>query len=140
MAAPVVSDILIAPAILLGLVIGLIELFFVHQDERGLGWLGHGLHAVPFTVAFTFIAMNVPWVLARLPFKIANNPVTEAVVIVVVGIVAMAKVAAAAAIAGNTRIGEKKIHVLVIGLLIIAAPYAWRYGLNKVIAPYLPWG
>ncbi len=135
---PVGPELEIWGAILLGLVIGFIELVFVHQDERGLGWLGHGLHAVPFTILFTFITMNVGFVLSKIPkLGIASNPVTEAIVIVVIGIIAMAKIAAAAAIAGNTRIGEKKIHILVIGLLIIAAPYAWKYGLKAVLMPFL---
>ncbi|MFH1400110.1 MAG: hypothetical protein ABIH41_01195 [Nanoarchaeota archaeon] len=126
---------LVLPAILLGLVISLVEMGFVHADERGMGWMAHGLHAVPVTMAFTFVTMNVPYAL-----KLANihavGAWVEPVVIVVIGIIAMAKVLTAAAIAG--KVGEKKYHVFLIGLLIIAAPYAWKYFLAAAIGPILP--
>jgi hypothetical protein len=126
----------IFPAIILGLVIAFVELIFVHQDERGMGWLAHGLHAVPVTMVFTFITMNVPWVFARLPQLGAFSSWMEPVVIVVIGIIGMGKVLAAAAIAG--KVGEKRSHVFIIGLLIIIAPYAWKYVLCALISPILP--
>ncbi|MFH1072513.1 MAG: hypothetical protein V1743_03735 [Nanoarchaeota archaeon] len=129
------ASFVILPAILFGLVISLVEMIFVHQDERGMGWMAHGLHAVPVTIMFTFITMNVPWAMSLVPnFSYASW--MEPLVIFIVGIIAMGKVLAAAAIAG--RVGEKKIHVLIIGLLIIAAPYAWKFVLKGIIGPLLP--
>jgi hypothetical protein len=128
----------IAPAIILGLAIGFVELIFVHQDERGMGWLAHGLHAIPVTIIFTFISMNVPFVFSKIPGLGAYQGWMEPVVIIIIGLIAMAKVLTAAAIAG--KVGEKKIHVFVIGGLIILAPYAWKYVLCGMISPMLPAG
>ena len=143
MAVPVVAtiDYVILPAIMLGLVIGFIELIFVHMDEAGMGWVTHAAHAIPVTIIFTFITMNVPWVLSLLATKaginIASNAMTELGVIILIGIIAMVKTMAAAAIAGRT-VGEKKIHIIIIGILIVAAPYAWKFFLKAIIGRYLP--
>ena len=130
------ASLVILPAVLLGLAISFVELIFVHQDERGMGWLAHGLHAVPVTMVFTFITMNVPFVFSMLPTTMTWASWMEHVIIIIVGLVAMGKVLAAAAIAG--KVGEKKFHVLIIGVLIIAAPYAWKYFLAAMIGPMLP--
>ncbi|MCM2325453.1 MAG: hypothetical protein NDI94_03240, partial [Candidatus Woesearchaeota archaeon] len=55
---------IILPAIITGAIIGLVELFFVHSDEIGMGWFMHGLHAIPATMFFVFISMNLHWVYA----------------------------------------------------------------------------
>lgn len=128
----------IVPAVLLGLAIAFVELIFVHQDERGMGWLAHGLHAVPVTMIFTFITMNVPFVLSKIPQVGTYQSWMEPVVIIIIGLIAMGKVLTAAAIAG--RVGEKKVHVFVIGGLIILAPYAWKFMLCSMISPMLPAG
>lgn len=129
-------ELVIVPAIILGLAIAFVELVFVHQDERGMGWLAHGLHAVPVTMIFTFITMNVPFVMTKIPGVGAYQSWMEPVVIIIIGLIAMGKVLTAAAIAG--RVGEKKYHVFVIGALIIIAPYAWKYVLKAMIGPLLP--
>ena len=54
---------------------------------------------------------------------------------IVIGIVAMVKIGSAAAIVG--RIGEKWYHTIIIGVLIIVAPYAWDL-LGSSITPMLP--
>ncbi len=119
------QTIVLIPALFLGAIIGLVELFFVHQDERGMGWLGHGIHAIPATIFFTFISMNVGFALGFLGQSVAVNWYVELGVRLLVAIIAMLKVSAAAAIVG--RVGEKFIHVLIIGALIFAAPYAWDF-------------
>lgn len=121
----------IFPAVAMGIIIGIIELMFVHADEVGLGWLSHGIHALPVTVLFVFISMNVGWALNFLPGGLTSSAWVDLGVRVLIGLIAMAKIAGAAAIAG--RVGEKKFHVLIIGALIIAAPYVW-----PVIDPILP--
>jgi hypothetical protein len=130
------TEYVILPAILLGLAIAFVELVFVHQDERGMGWLAHGLHAVPVTMIFTFITMNVPFVMTKIPGVGTYQSWMEPVVIFIIGLIAMGKVLTAAAIAG--RVGEKKYHVFIIGILIIIAPYAWKYVLKAMIGPLLP--
>jgi hypothetical protein len=121
-------------ALLMGAAIGLIELFFVHADERGLGWLSHGLHALPTAMVFTFFAMNVDFLLHLVGFSLKTNIWLEAGVRVVLGLIAAFKVkAAAAVIQGHNSVGEKLGHALVIGALIAASPYIWTF-----VAPLLP--
>jgi hypothetical protein len=124
----------ILPAVAMGLVIGIVELTFVHSDERGMGWLAHGLHALPVMFIFVFVSMNVNWALYQI--GLANTLWASIGLRVLIGIIAMLKIGAAAAIAG--RVGEKKFHILIIGLLVIAAPYAWEFVLKGLIGKYLP--
>ena len=124
----------ILPAIIMGAIIGLIELFFVHADEVGMGWFAHGLHALPFTMFFTFAAMNVSWVLTFIP-GIPDNMWVTLGVRAGVSIVGMIKIAGAAAIAG--RVGERIHHTIIIGALIFAAPYIWMV-IGPFVGPMLP--
>lgn len=121
-------------ALVMGAVIGLIELFFVHADENGLGWLSHGFHALPVAIAFTFFAMNIDWLLNLFNLHLQTNTWVDAGVRVVIGLVAAFKVkASAAVIKGHNSVGEKLGHSLVIGALIAASPYIWVF-----LAPNLP--
>ena len=120
----------IGPAIIMGILIGLIEVVFVHSDEAGMGWFTHALHALPFTMAFVFISMNISFVLGLLNLAITANWYVELGIRVLIGIIAMAKIASAAAIAG--KVGERWYHTLIIGVIIILAPYGW-----DVMAPYV---
>jgi hypothetical protein len=131
----------ISPALVMGLIIGLVELFFVHRDERGMGmaWIGHGLHTIPFAIIFVFISMNVQFVLDLVGLSGLGGGLVVLGVRVLVAIVAMAKIAGAAAIApGAKGIGEKLPHTLIIGALVFAAPYMWDMFLRDIIAPHLP--
>ncbi len=114
----------IAPA-LVGLAIGLVELFFVHADESGMGWLSHGLHAIPTCVLFTFISMNVPGLISWLNIAWLQGPIATYGIPVVIGIVAAVKVKAAAAIAKGGTVGESLPHALIIGFLIAVAPFVF---------------
>ena len=125
------ASFVILPALLMGGIIGLIELFFVHADEVGMGWFMHGLHALPFTILFTFANMNVSWVLGFIPGGITETIFVDIGIRLAVSIIGMLKVAGAAAIAG--RVGERFYHTLVIGALIFAAPYIWM-----LIGPIIP--
>ena len=130
-----IEGLVIFPALILGVVIGLVELFFVHSDESGMGWFMHGMHALPFTLLFFFVSMNIIFVFGLLNLAITETWYVDLGVRVLVGIVAMVKIASAAAIVG--RIGEKWYHTLIIGVLIILAPYAWDI-IGPTITPMLP--
>ncbi|HLP79377.1 MAG TPA: hypothetical protein VK158_01975 [Acidobacteriota bacterium] len=132
MAAETIAFIYIAP-IVIGLAIGLVELFFVHADEAGMGWMGHGLHAIPTCILFTFISMNAHWVLQFVPWAFAKQPWAVYGVPILIGIIAAIKVKAAAAIAKGGTVGEKMSHALIIGALIALAPFVWPF-----IGPALP--
>ena len=129
------ANLIIIPALFFGGILGIIELYFVHQDEAGMGWLGHGLHAIPATIFFTFISMNVSYALALIGSSINVTWQIELAVRVVVAIIAMLKVSAAAAIVG--RVGEKFPHTVTMGALIFAAPYAWQF-LGPTLTKALP--
>ncbi len=120
------TQLIIVPALFLGAIVGIIELMFVHQDERGMGWLGHGLHAIPATILFTFASMNVAWALAMIGQSgLKIDWQIELGVRAFIAIVAMFKISAAAAIVG--RVGEKFPHTLMIGGIIFAVPYFWQF-------------
>lgn len=115
-------DIVIVPVIVIGLILGILELVFVHQDEAGMGWLAHGLHAIPVMFIFIFVSMNIAWVESLFGWE-ANIWITVGIR-VVIGLIAAAKISAAAAVAG--RVGEKLPHTIIIAILIMAAPFAWE--------------
>lgn len=128
----------IAPLVM-GLAIGIVELIFVKGDEQGMGWLGHGLHALPTAMIFTFISMNIPFVMQQsfmswMPAWAANYAIP-----IILGIVAAAKVKAAAAIVQGGKVGESWYHALIIGALIAAAPIIWHLVVvpNNMLPAYL---
>ncbi|MBI2147917.1 hypothetical protein HYU19_05630 [Candidatus Woesearchaeota archaeon] len=134
MAVEPVSSFVIFPAISMGIVIGLVELAFVHSDEQGMGWLKHGLHAVIVAMVLVFISMNISFVSNLAGYPLEENFYVNLGVRILLGLVATVKVKAAAAIAGKASgIGEKMGHALVVGALISIAPYAWPF-----IEPVLP--
>lgn len=125
------ADIVLVPVLVIGIVLSLIELIFVHQDEAGMGWMKHGLHAIPAMFIFIFISMNIGFVLSLVGMK--ESTWIDIGVRVVVGIIAMAKISAAAAVAG--RVGEKLPHTIMIGVLVMAAPFIWELALCGI--PYI---
>lgn len=121
-------------ALIMGGIIGLVELFFVHQDEQGLGWMSHGLHALPVAMVLTFIGMNVEYFFQVIGYNLKSSVMIEAGVRVLLGIIATIKVKGAAAIIkGHNSIGEKLPHALIIGALIATSPYIWTF-----LLPMLP--
>jgi hypothetical protein len=114
----------IVPVIVIGLILGILELIFVHQDEAGMGWLTHGLHAIPVMFIFVFISMNVQFVLSLLGDKAKVATWMVIGVRVLVGIIAAVKIKGAAAVAG--RVGENWPHVLIIAALVVVAPFIWE--------------
>ncbi len=125
---------MLVPALIMGGVIGLIELFFVHADEQGLGWLSHGFHTLPIAIILTLIAMNLGWAAGLVGLNLQQNFWVDLGLRIVVGLVATIKVKGAAAIVkGHNSVGEKLGHAFVIGALIAASPYIWGF-----ITPMVP--
>ncbi len=130
-----VSSASLLAALFMGAIIGLVELFFVHADERGLGWLSHGLHALPVAMIFTFIAMHIHMVYPYIGLK---NPSiwVDGGLRVVLGLIAAIKVkSAAAVIQGHSNVGEKLGHALIIGALIAASPYIYAFLATSGVLP-----
>jgi hypothetical protein len=131
----VLEGIVLVPALVMGIVIGLVEIVFVHADEAGMGWFMHAAHALPFTMFFVFVSMNISFVFDLLGLAITSNMWVDLGVRIVIGIIAMVKIASAAAVVG--RVGEKWYHTLIIGVMIIVAPYVWGF-LDPFVTPLLP--
>ena len=129
------AELIILPALLLGTILSIVELYFVAGDESGLHWFRHGLHAIPFMYLFVFLTMNTAWALSLIGFGDQFLYILGAQI--VVGIAAFVKIKLAVSVTGRGRIGESNIHLLIIMLLIIGAPYIWEYGLEQVLGDTL---
>lgn len=130
------SDFVILPALAMGIILGLLELYFVSKDERGMHWLKHGLHALPVMFIFIFVAMNLSWALGLAGLE--DSALIKYGVLAAIAIIAMVKVKAAASITGKGGVGESNIHVFIIGILIAASPFIWELLLEPMIGDMLP--
>ncbi|MGV8168879.1 MAG: hypothetical protein ACP5N3_02380 [Candidatus Nanoarchaeia archaeon] len=131
------ANFVILPAIAFGLILGIIELAFLAKDEAGMHWMKHGLHAIPAMLIFTFIAFNIGWALSLL--GVAETLWIDIAARVLIGIIAMAKIKAAASITGRGGVGESWTHTFIIGVLMIAGPFIWDAGVGTMIQAQLPW-
>lgn len=121
--------------LVLGIIIGFIEMYFVHKDEAGLGWLGHGLHAIPIMFVFVFISMNLHWALQFIP-NLTLTPIMIIAARLVLGLIAGIVIKTKAAIIKGQ--GEHLSHAIIIGILIAASPYAWEYAIAPLIGDKIP--
>ncbi len=141
MVAAAGAEFLIIPPLVIGVIAGLYELFLVHKDERGMGWLSHGLHAVPVCMIFSFISFNIPFAIAQfgLSSSIPSGGIWDILIRVVLGLVAAVKIKAAAAIirggAGGKSIGETFFHAALVGAVIAAGPYIYGFLVAKALLP-----
>ena len=99
-------------------------------------WLSHGLHALPVMALFVFLSMNVSFVLDILPINIARGGMVDLGIRIVIGLLAAIKTGAAAALVPHTSVGESKFHLLIIGALVVAAPYIWT-AIGPMVEPML---
>ena len=130
------AEFMILPPLVFGVLLGLLELYFLSIDERGMHWLQHGLHAMPVMFIFTFVSFNVGWVLNLV--GLAGNFAIYLGLRIAIGLIAMVKIKAAASITGKGGVGESWTHVLIIVALLIAGPYIWEYALAGLVGQYLP--
>ena len=86
---------------------------------------------------FVFVSMNISYVFGLLNLAVTETLWVDLGVRVAVGLIAMLKVAGAAAVVG--RVGERWYHILIIGALIVGAPYAWEL-VGPAVEPLLPGG
>lgn len=141
------ADVLILPAIYMGLVIGLYEFFAIHKDLafRGSHFLKHFWHSLLTTMIFIFVLMNVDFVFQMFP-SLGNIPYIGNVIVlrVIIGLITILKVHGAGVVArgagGMGSIGETWAHAVIITLLIQGAPFAWPYVQNLIqtYASFLP--
>ena len=136
-----IMAVILIPSLILGLIIGIYEAILVHRDVTvPLHRLGHMIHAIVFAMIATFVSMNVPFVLdllsgVALPSWLMNVLVFR----IVIGLIAVIKIhGVSAAIQGSVGVSsvglaEKWTHSLLIGVLIVLAPYVVPF-----IIPLLP--
>ncbi len=129
----------IMPAVIMGFILGILEIEFVHNDERnyGIAWLGHALHAIPLMFIFVLISMNLHWAFGLVGINLKDNLMLDLGLRLAVGVLAMIKIMVASAILRGTAVGEKFPHAFILGLLVAASPYIWMF-----IEPFtknIPW-
>jgi len=127
-------ELVILPAVYLGLVIGLYEAILLHRDVSiPAHRFGHMIHALIFSVVAVFATMNVDFVFGSIPslsnIMYIGNPLVFRILI---GIIVMIKIHTISAVApgmAGASIGlkEKWSHSFIIAGLIIAAYYIWPY-------------
>lgn len=141
--AEVTQILLIKPALVLGIILGLYELIAIHADMnfRGSHWLGHGLHAIVFMMIALFAVMNTGYFLEVTGLAARNIPFISSPLLVriAIGVILNFKIHATSAIArGGARLAARGLaehwtHTLIVSALVVAAPYYW-----PVIAGILP--
>ncbi|MBU2497180.1 MAG: hypothetical protein KJ767_03930 [Nanoarchaeota archaeon] len=142
------TEFVIWPALLLGILVGIYELFAIHADESfvGMRWFSHGLQAALFSILFVFVVMNVQWALSFFP-SLQNITFVSFFnflpVRVLIGIIAMFKIQAVSMVVRGGRlaargIGEHFSHTLIAGVLMIFSPEIMGF-LWPLIAGVFPW-
>ncbi len=133
------TALIIGPTLVLGAAIGAYEAIIIHRDVTvPTHRFGHMIHAFLLSILFVFCTMNAEFVLSMIP-ALASIPVlgTAIGLQITVGIIATIKIhgvskAVKTGVAG-TGLGETWFHSILIGALIVAAPYAY-----PVLEPMIP--
>ena len=121
--------------LLVGLIIGIIEAYFVYEDENmtsGKDFLGDMWHGLVFSVLGVLVATNVVWIMAQDWFPefldgimLVNDQGISLVACIAVTLFMMVKMVASHAIKGVSGAGfkEKFWHKAVIAIAIGFSPY-----------------
>jgi hypothetical protein len=139
--ATLADTILILPAVVIGLAIGIYEAILMHRDVTvPTHRFGHTIHAIVMAIIAVFITMNTEFVVANVA-ALQNLGFfgTPLFIQIVVGVVMIIKIhGVSRAISGSigsgtVGLGETWAHSLIIGALCVAAPYVW-----PLLAPVMP--
>ena len=135
------DQLIIGPALALGLIIGVYEWIVVHRDvdkafqKQAL----HGGQSLITAIIFTFCSMNASFVLSVAP-ALQNLPLVGQPLglQIAIGLIAAIKIHGANQLKGASGVqglkaGETWFHSVLIGALIAAAPYAY-----PLLEPVLP--
>lgn len=126
------AQLLIMPPIILGLAIGIYEAIIIHRDVRvPTHRFMHTLHAIFYALIAVFAVMNVEFVFSIIP-QIKNIPWlgNPLVFRIAIGLITVVKIHGSSAaikssVGGSLGLKETWFHSLLIGALVVAAPYAW---------------
>ena len=133
-----VTSLVFLPAIAMGIVIGVYELFLIHRDEnyRGSHWFAHGLHTFVPIIIGLLVSFNVPFFLEQFGSSIPAWLQSELLIRLTIALVIAIKVRAISAVvpgAAGRGMKEGWIHTFIVGGAVAVAPYAWPF-----IAPFAP--
>lgn len=136
---------IIGPVIGIGIILGLYELLLIHRDEsfRGSHWLGHGTHSVVVMIIALFAVMNTEYFLEITGLISMNIPLISNVLVVriAIGFILAIKMWGVSSVikggGGVKGMHEGLIHILIISILVVAAPYYWPL-LKPVLETVLP--
>lgn len=125
------------PALAYGLIIGLYESLVIHRDvDVKTGRFFHTIHAILFSMLFSFSSMNAAEFLSLFPW-IPKFVFSALVLQILIGLIAAAKIHAVSQLSKTTKnvagAGETWFHSLLVGALIIAVPYIY-----PIVKPLLP--
>ena len=120
----------IIPVLVMGIILGILELIFVHQDEAGMDWATHGFHTIPTMIVLLFISMNVDFFLGLVHWTPSN--MWTIIIRCSIGLIALIKISATAAISRGRGLHEKLPHSFIIAALIVVAPFAWEMFLCNI--------
>ncbi|MBW2968606.1 hypothetical protein KY314_00615 [Candidatus Woesearchaeota archaeon] len=135
------AEIIIIPALVVGAVIGLYESILLHRDVTvPTHRFGHTLHAFVYAIIAVFITMNTGFVYSTFSF-LHQVPFLEHAIVfqIAIGLITVVKIHGTSyAIRSrfgmaSTGMAETWTHALLVGALVVAAPYAWPF-----IEPMLP--
>lgn len=135
------AEIVILPALLLGLIIGIYEAILLHRDVTvPTHKFGHMIHALVYAVIAVFFTMNAAFIYSTFSF-LQSIPLIQYPIVfqIAVGIITMIKIHGASAaikssIAGvSVGMKETWFHSALISALVVAAPYVWPF-----VAPVMP--
>ena len=136
--------IILIPAVVLTIVLGLYELFLIHHDEsfKGSHWLSHGLSVFPTIFVALFAVFNVPYFLDLIGLSGVSFFGNEWVVRGSIGLIIILRIHAQSAVvkasgASGKGMHETFWHSLVIGVLIVGSPLYWPL-MEPLIANILP--
>ncbi|MBS3149565.1 hypothetical protein J4455_02615 [Candidatus Woesearchaeota archaeon] len=138
-------EIVIWPAIYLGLIIGIYEIILLQKDVQvPMHRFSHAIQSFISIIIAVFASMNVDFILQTFTFlqgiQFVNNPLIFRIIIGLIVIIKIHLVSAAVSARGVGRaygMREKFVHTFIIGILIVVAPYIW--GLIKpIVSEFLP--
>lgn len=133
---------ILGPSIALGLVIGIYEALVIHRDVTVPSHrFGHMIHALVLSVLFVFVSMNTQFVASQLSGVAVLNNVH--ILRAIAGLLAAIKIHGVSRAIKSTGmagagLAETWFHSILIGGLIVAAPYVYPY-VQTMIPAWLNW-
>jgi hypothetical protein len=126
------------PVIPLTIILGLIQLIFIHKDEpfKQSHWFSHGLHIVILMPVFLLAIFNVPFFISLVGLPAGAWYVNEYLMRGVIAVVFGIKGAALSHVAKGAQgkgMKESFLHIIIMMALVFAAPFIW-----PLVEPILP--